>query len=113
MAGKNKAGRPYFEGWYFKCRTKDGKTIALIPAIHKDGRGQDSASLQVIYEAGTWWLEYPDLNMPRKQPHDERGDASATPERFFLVFRRSNSKHFVNKRYISLKVVLNGPFETG
>ena len=58
MAGKNKAGRPYFEGWYFKCRTKDGKTIALIPAIHKDGSGQGSASLQVISEAGTWCLEY-------------------------------------------------------
>ena len=60
MAGKNKANRPYFEGWYFKCQTKDGKTIALIPAIHKDGSGQGSASLQVISEAGTWWLEYPE-----------------------------------------------------
>ena len=60
MAGKNKAGRPYFEGWYFKCQTKDGKTIALIPAIHKDGSGQSSASLQVISEAGTWWLKYPE-----------------------------------------------------
>ena len=39
-------------------------------------------------------------------------DASATPERFF-VFRRSNCKYFVNKRYISLKVVLNAPFELG
>ena len=60
MAGKNKANRPYFEGWYFKCRTKDGKTIALIPAIHKDDSGQGSASIQVISEAGTWWLEYPE-----------------------------------------------------
>ena len=32
---------------------------------------------------------------------------------FFLVFRRSNCKYFVNKRYISLKVVLKAPFETG
>ena len=60
MAGKNNAGSPYFEGWYFKCRTKDGKTIALIPAIHKDDSGQGSASIQVISEAGTWWLEYPE-----------------------------------------------------
>ena len=60
MAGKNKAGKPYFEGWYFKCQTKDGKTVALIPAIHRDSRGQSSASLQVISEAGTWWLEYPE-----------------------------------------------------
>ena len=60
MAGKNKAGKPYFEGWYFKCQTKDGKTVALIPAIHRDSSGQGSASLQVISEAGTWWLEYPE-----------------------------------------------------
>ena len=60
MAGKHKANKPYFEGWYFKCRTKGGKTIALIAAIHKDGSGQGSASLQVISEAGTWWLEYPE-----------------------------------------------------
>lgn len=58
MAGKNQAGKPYFEGWYFKCQTKDRKTIALIPAIHKDGSGQGSASIQVISEVGTWWLEY-------------------------------------------------------
>jgi len=61
MAGKNKAGKPYFEGWYFKCRTKDGKTIALIPAIHEGGRGRESASIQVISKAGTWWLEYPEV----------------------------------------------------
>ena len=60
MAGKNKAGKPYFEGWYFKCQTKDGKTVALIPAIHRDSSGQSSASLQVISEAGTWWLECPE-----------------------------------------------------
>ena len=60
MAGKHKANKPYFEGWYFKCRTKGGKTIALIAAIHKAGSGQGSASLQVISEAGTWWLEYPE-----------------------------------------------------
>ena len=60
MAVKNKAGKPYFEGWYFKCQTKDGKTVALIPAIHRDSSGQSSASLQVISEAGTWWLEYPE-----------------------------------------------------
>jgi len=69
MGGKNKAGRSYFEGWYFKCRTKEGKTIALIPAIHKDGSGQGSASLQVISEAGTWWLEYPEAEFhATKQP---------------------------------------------
>ena len=69
MAGKNKAGKPYFEGWYFKCQTKDGKTVALIPAIHRDSSGQSSASLQVISEAGTWWLEYPEAEFHvTKQP---------------------------------------------
>lgn len=50
---------PYFEGWYFKCRTKAGKTIGLIPAFHIDRENRCSASLQVISEGGTWWLEYP------------------------------------------------------
>ena len=69
MVWKNKANRSYFEGWYFKCQTKDGKTIALIPAIHKDGSGQGSASLQIIAEGGTWWLEYPEAEFHvTKQP---------------------------------------------
>ena len=72
MTEKNyshKANRPYFEGWYFKCRTQDGKTIALIPAIHKDSSNKGSASLQIIAEAGTWWLEYPEVEFhAAKQP---------------------------------------------
>lgn len=24
----------YFEGWYLKCQTRDGRCLALIPAIH-------------------------------------------------------------------------------
>lgn len=57
--GTNKAG-PYFEGWYFKCQTGDGKTIGLIPAFHIDSANRRSASLQVIADSGSWWLEYPD-----------------------------------------------------
>lgn len=56
--GKGKNG-PYFEGWYFKCRTKDGKSLALIPAFHADSKNRCSASLQVIADSGTWWIEYP------------------------------------------------------
>lgn len=52
--------RPYFEGWYFKYQMKDEKTIAFIPAIHKNGCGQGSASLQIITENGAWWQEYPE-----------------------------------------------------
>ena len=56
--GTGKTG-PYFEGWYFKCQTSEGKAIAVIPAFHVDQGNQRSASLQVIADSGTWWLEYP------------------------------------------------------
>ena len=51
---------PYFEGWYFKFQTKDGKSIALIPALHMDETNQKSASLQIISNKKTWWLEFPE-----------------------------------------------------
>lgn len=54
------AGRrgPYFEGWYLKFQTRNGKAVALIPAIHMNDAGRRSASLQVISDSGTWWLDY-------------------------------------------------------
>lgn len=55
--GGNKPG-PYFEGWYFKCQTRDGQSFALIPAMHIREDGKKSASLQVITEDDAWWLEY-------------------------------------------------------
>lgn len=56
--GGNKPG-PYFEGWYFKCQTRDGHALALIPAMHIREDGKKSASVQVITEDCAWWLEYP------------------------------------------------------
>nr|WP_288796818.1 tocopherol cyclase family protein [uncultured Mogibacterium sp.] len=56
--GREKRG-PYFEGWYLKHQTRDGAALALIPAYHIDRAGQRSASLQVIAEGESWWLEYP------------------------------------------------------
>lgn len=56
--GREKWG-PYFEGWYLKHQTRDGAALAIIPAYHIDGGGQRSASLQVIAEGESWWLEYP------------------------------------------------------
>lgn len=50
---------PYFEGWYLKCQTRDGKALALIPALHIDSAGQRGASLQVLSDSGSCWLEYP------------------------------------------------------
>lgn len=57
--GEKKPG-PYFEGWYFKCRTKAGKSMALIPAFHIDSENRHSASLQVITAGDSWWVAYPD-----------------------------------------------------
>ncbi len=34
--------------------------LALIPAFHVDSIGRRSASLQVICDSGSWWLEYPE-----------------------------------------------------
>ena len=37
----------YFEGWYLKHQ-QGNDTIALIPAVHMDGKGDTSASIQVV-----------------------------------------------------------------
>lgn len=56
--GAGKCG-PYFEGWYLRHQTKEGDSLALIPALHINGEGRRSASLQVITDQKAWWLEYP------------------------------------------------------
>ncbi|NLF29171.1 MAG: hypothetical protein GX592_14860 [Clostridiales bacterium] len=48
--------RRYFEGWYFKQQA-EAETVALIPALHVDGQGRASASLQVV--AGTFAQSVP------------------------------------------------------
>lgn len=50
---------PYFEGWYLKHQTEAGSALALIPALHIDRAGRRSASLQIITDDQTWFLEYP------------------------------------------------------
>lgn len=64
--GANRSGT-YFEGWYFKHRSGDGRTLALIPAFHIDRAGRRSASLQVVSDRGAWWLEYPDARFQAAQ----------------------------------------------
>ena len=51
--------RSYFEGWYLKHQNNAGQVLALIPAFHIDRAGRRTASIQVISNHGTWWLEYP------------------------------------------------------
>ena len=115
MAGKNKAGRPYFEGWYFKCRTKDGKTIALIPAFHKNSNGQRSASLQVISEGGTWWLEYPEaeFHVVRKPLRISLGPNTFGEEGISLQVERNGLSLHVDLRHgplTPLQSDIMGPF---
>ena len=56
--GEKRRG-PYFEGWYLKCQTKAGESLALIPALHIDASGGRSASLQVITGRRAWQLDVP------------------------------------------------------
>jgi len=53
-----KKSESYFEGWYFKCQSMEGKCLGLIPAIHIDSQGCRSASIQVITEERSWWIPY-------------------------------------------------------
>lgn len=56
--GANKSC-PYFEGWYIKCQTRDGRSLALIPAFHINKNGDRSASIQVVTDKQAWNLDYP------------------------------------------------------
>ena len=56
--GEKQSG-PYFEGWYFKHQNKHGQALAVIPAFHADRMGRRSASMQIITNSKSWWLEYP------------------------------------------------------
>lgn len=57
--GEKRSGA-YFEGWYLKHQSRYGRSLALIPAFHMDRAGRRGASLQVIANSGSWWLEYPE-----------------------------------------------------
>lgn len=49
--------RSYFEGWYFKQHT-NGKTVAVIPAIHADRQGKKNALIQLISNDCAEMAEY-------------------------------------------------------
>lgn len=48
----------YFEGWYFKQQSAQG-TLAIIPAMHADGRGNRSASIQIVTEDAAYCVNVP------------------------------------------------------
>ena len=87
--GSNRKG-PYFEGWYLKFQTGDGKALALIPAVHTDRQGHRTASLQVLTRARSWWLEYPEgqFQAARDQPGIRLGKDFFTPSRISLHVER-------------------------
>lgn len=94
----------YFEGWYLKYQTKDGKVLALIPALHIDGTGQRSISLQILTDSASWWLEYPETKF------------HASQRRFHIrvcknTFRDEETQLHVERDGLSLHGTLyHGPF---
>lgn len=47
----------FFEGWYMKCQS-DKHTLAMIPAIHRNGENYH-CSIQVITEEEAWNITFP------------------------------------------------------
>ena len=78
--GRKRSG-PYFEGWYLKHQSRYEQSLALIPAFHIDHLGHRSASLQVIANSGSWWLEYPETQF------------QATPDQFQIQLGKSCFNH--------------------
>ena len=78
----------YFEGWYFKQQGKDG-TVALIPALHVDARGNKSASVQIVTDSESFHFDMPweALKADRKNLNIHVGDSvfSASGIHFKLI----------------------------
>ena len=64
--------RQYFKGYYFKCSTEK-ETVALIPALHCNGK-KCSASLQVVTEEGSFFVSCSRLQFGDKKCAVEIGD---------------------------------------
>ena len=54
----------YFEGLYFK-QQNEKESVALIPAVHVDGRGRRSASLQIVTDEGAHQIWYEGMEAMR------------------------------------------------
>lgn len=106
---------PYFEGWYLKHQNKRGQTLALIPAFHIDGAGRRTASVQVISNRGTWWLEYPDeqLQVSQKQLQVQLGQSRFSSRGIDLRIERDGLSLHGALRYgplTTLRSDIMGPF---
>ncbi len=106
---------PYFEGWYFKHQNRQGQTIALIPAFHIDKKGRRTASLQIISNDRSWWLEYPDTQLQVvKQPFQVQiGQSSFSSEGMTLhIEQKGISLHgtLIYGPFTVLRSDIMGPF---
>ncbi|MEG0942461.1 MAG: tocopherol cyclase family protein [Angelakisella sp.] len=88
--------RSYFEGWYLKHQSAQ-RTVAVIPAFHLDKKGKPSASIQVITNQGSHWVDYP---VEAFKVH---------PERFVVRVGSSSFSH----RGVRLNIVGEGITVTG
>ena len=112
--GREKRG-PYFEGWYLKHQTRDGAALALIPAFHIDRAGWCSASLQVVADGQSWWLEYPGAAFRASEQvfHVQVGQSLFTREETRLCVEREGLSLHGTVRYgpfASLRSDIMGPF---
>ena len=111
-----KKTRSYFEGWYLKCQTKDGRCLALIPAIHIDDSGDRTASIQVITQERSWWLKFPGLNfrVKKKSFRVQIGDNVFSEHGIELKIHDDGidlSGSIIFSPFTSLHYSIMGPFE--
>lgn len=107
--------RSCFEGWYLKHQTRNGQTLALIPAYHIDSTGQRTASLQVISNSEAWWLEYPDtqLSFSRQPFQVQIGQSSFSSQGIDLHVEQAGLSLHGTLRYGPFTVLrsdIMGPF---
>ncbi len=106
---------PYVVGWSLKHQTLRGQTLALIPAFHIDSGGRRTASLQVISNDRSWWLEYPEeqLQASRQPFQVQIGQSSFGSQGIGLHIRQDGLSLCGTLRYGPFTVLrsdIMGPF---
>ena len=113
--GLNKSG-PYFEGWYFKCQTKDGQSLALIPAFYIGENGHQSASIQVVTDKQAWYLDYPAtaFETPQDSLHIAISENRFSDAGLYLNLEQENLSLYGKVEFGSLQMLksdIMGPFK--
>lgn len=101
----------FFYGWYLKCQS-DTKTLAVIPAVHKNGR-QQSSSIQIITDQNAWIVPYTMEEFQRRRRHISIGENRFGPEGIQLRIQ-TEGLNIKGKLYFGplqpLKYDIMGPF---